>query len=139
VDRRLGALAWIGLASLLGGCGGGVNNDQISEAGLRECLAKAHIGPRTGEQNGAGWTGYAPIFVPDFTAYTADGTAVAVIVQGSAKRAEETAAHVRSASISLGGAAGGARVIAAHNAVAVFAGTPAAADRAAVRSCLAGG
>jgi hypothetical protein len=139
VNRSLGAIACIGLVSLLGGCGGGVNNDLLSETGVRECLAKAQIGPRTAQSSGSEWTGYAPIFVPDFTAYASDGTPVAVIVQGSSKRAQETAAHVRSAFASLGGAVGGGqRVIATRNAVAVFARAPSAAVRSSVRSCLAG-
>jgi hypothetical protein len=139
VNRRLGALAVIGLASLLGGCGAGVNNGLLSDTGVRECLAKAHIAPRTGQPTGAELSGLAPVLVPDFTAYSTDGTAVAVIVKGSNERARATAADVRSALASLGGAVGrDQRVIAARNAVAVFASPPSPTVRGAVRSCLAG-
>jgi hypothetical protein len=139
VNRRLGVLACIGLASLLGGCGGGVNSGLTSETAVRECLAKARIAPRTGEPTGPQLSELAPVLVPDFTAYSTDGTAVAVIVKGNSQRAQQTAADVRSALTSLGGAAGGdRRVIGARNAVAVFARAPSPAVRAAVRSCLAG-
>jgi hypothetical protein len=139
VDRRLGALACIGLTSLLSGCGGGGGHELLSETGVRECLAGAHFGPHPTPSNSSDWAGYAPIFVPDFTAESSDGTGVAIIVQGSAKRAEETSANVRSAFASLGGSAARAdRVIASQNAVAVFSRSPTAAERRAVRSCLAG-
>jgi hypothetical protein len=92
----------IGLASLLGGCGAGVNNSVLSETSVRECLAKARIAPRTGP-GGSELSALAPVLVPDFTAFATDGTAVAVIVKGSSDRARQTAADVRSALASLGG------------------------------------
>jgi hypothetical protein len=105
---------------------------------VRECLAGAQIKPRAPGAGTDEWTGYAPIFVPDFTAYSADGTPVAIIVQGSEQRANRTAAHLRGAVASLGGAPGAAEVIARQNAVAVFARRPSSEVRSAVRSCLAG-
>jgi hypothetical protein len=128
----------IGLASLLGGCGAGVNNSVLSETSVRECLAKARIAPRTGRPGGSELNALAPVLVPDFTAFATDGTAVAVIVKGSSDRARQTAADVRSALAGLGGVGGGQRVIAARNVVAVFAKAPSPAVRGAVRSCLAG-
>ncbi len=140
MDRRLGALACIGFVSLLGGCGDGPNNDLLSETGVRECLAKENIRvqPASGGQGGS--KGYAPVYAADFTAYTADGAAVDVVIQHSADRARATAADVRSALRSFGPASASAdeRVVSAQNAVAVFSRTESAADRAAVRRCLAG-
>jgi hypothetical protein len=140
VNRRVGALACIGFACWLVGCGGGEDGDLLSETGVRRCLAQAEIGPRAPDATASDWAGYAPIYVPDFTAQAADGTGVAIIIEGSDRRAEQTAAHVRSAFASLRGSQAGApdRVIASRNAVAIFSRPQSAADRDAVRSCLAG-
>ena len=138
MDRRLGALGWIGLASLLGGCGSGVNSSLLSETGVRECLANANIRQQPSSAARAGGKGYAPLFAPDFTAYTADGASINVVVQRSARRASATAADVRSALRSFGPSATEAadRVISAQNVVAVFGRPGSAEDRTAVRRCL---
>jgi hypothetical protein len=147
VNRRAGVLACIGLACWIAGCGGGASSPVISKTSVRECLAKAQIGPQLAK-NG---NGYAPISVngpppvyldtaPDFTSYTANGVPVDVVVQGSAGRAQATAAHARSVLDSLGAPRANVirRVVSGLNVAAVFATTPSAADRATVRSCLSG-
>ena len=140
MSRRLGAVACLALISLSPGCGGGGGDDRVSETTVRKCLVKGRIGLRPPQSGDAESTGYAPIFVPDFIAYAPDGTPVAIVVQGSARRAQQTAAHVRSALASLGNPAGGGdRVVSSRNAVAVFKRPPSARLRAEVRSCLAGG
>jgi hypothetical protein len=140
VHRRFGALACIGLASLFGGCGGGVNSSLLSETSVRECLANANIRQQpSGAARGAS-KGYAPTYAADFTAYTADGASIDVVVQRTTHRASATAADVRSALQSFGPSATEAadRVISAQNVVAVFSRPGSAADRNAVRRCLAG-
>ncbi len=140
MNRRLGALAWIGFASLLGGCGGGVNSSLLSETGVKECLANANIRLAPSGAAPAGSKGYAPLFAPDFTAFTANGIPIDVVVQRSAGQASAAAADVRSSLQSLGRprAETADRVISARNVVAVFGRPGAAADRSAVRRCLAG-
>ena len=140
MDRRLGALGWIGLASLLGGCGSGVNSSLLSETGVRECLAKANIRQQPSGAAQGGWKGYAPLFAADFTAYTADGASIDVVVQRSTHRASTTAADVRSALRSLGPSTTEAadRVISGQNVVAMFSRPGSATERRAVRRCLAG-
>src|SRR5215208_3240269 len=138
--RRLGALACIGFAGWLAGCGGGEGSDLLGEKALRECLARARIGGQPPRTSGA--AGYAPVYLdtaPDFTAYSRDGGSVDVIVLGSSERARRTAAHVRGALKTLGvpASAVAARMVADRNAVVAFSEVPSSADRAAVRSCLA--
>jgi hypothetical protein len=140
VDRRLGALAVIGFASLLGGCGDGVNNGALSETSVRECLAEANIREQPAGAAQGGWKGYTPIYAADFTAYTADGAAIDIVVQHNSDRARATAADVRSSLRSFGpaNAAAAGRVISGGNVVAVFSRPGSAADRSAVRRCLDG-
>jgi hypothetical protein len=147
VNRPAGALACIGLACWIAGCGGGGSSALISRTSVRECLANAQIGPQLPKDG----SGYAPIYVsgpppvyldtaPDFTAYTANGVAVDVVVRGSAGRAQATAAHVRSVLSSLGTPPANVarRVVSGQNVAVVFTTPPSAADRSAVRSCLSG-
>lgn len=107
---------------------------------MRECLAHANIRQQPSSAAQAGAKGYAPLFAADFTAYTADGASVDVVVQRSAPRARAAAADVRSALQSFGPSPAEAadRVISAQNVVAVFSRPGSAADRNAVRRCLAG-
>jgi hypothetical protein len=105
---------------------------------VRECLAKADIRADPSRVPGNGWTGYAPIYAADFTAYATDGTAVDVIVQGTAGRARTTAAHVRSALQSLGTPDAAARVVSAQNVVFIFSHPPSGTARGAARGCLGG-
>jgi hypothetical protein len=140
VNRRLGALAWIGFASLFGGCGGSVNSSVLNETGVRECLANAGIRQQFSGAAQGGWKGYAPIYAADFTAQTTDGVSIDLVIQRSASRARATAADVRSSLRSFAPSTANAadRVISAENAVAVFSRPGSAADRNAVRHCLAG-
>jgi hypothetical protein len=136
VNRSIGALACIGFACWFVGCGGGGDSSLLSQTGVRECLAKAGIRADPSRAPGSGWTGYAPIYAADFTAYASDGTAVDVVVQGSARRAGETATHVRSALRSLGTPNAAARVVSAQNVVVIFSRPPSGTDRGAARGCL---
>ncbi len=134
MNRRLGALACIGLVAWLAGCGE-EDSDSTSEKDVRECLAGLQIGLQPPGEGGTG-TGYAQVYAPDFTAYTKDGVAIDVVVEGTAARARQTAADVRSAIADLG--AGKGEVVSAENVVAVFSAEPSEADRSAIRSCLGG-
>jgi hypothetical protein len=137
VTRRLGVLAILGLAIGLGACAED-GEELTSEQEIRECLSSAGVTLRQpGVPNS--WTaGYASIYLPDFTAATAGGTDVGILVVGSEQKASRTASHVRSALVSFGAGQGRSSVISAGNAVAVFASKPSAPDTEAVRGCLEG-
>jgi len=138
VTRRVGALACIGFAWLFAGCGGEDEEGVTSEKAARECLAGSQIGLKAPGQAGPA-TGAAPVYAPDFTAYTNDGVSIDILVEPSAERARRTAADVRSALAGLETAtAGGGVVDAEGNVVAVFSAAPPKRDREAVRSCLDG-
>ncbi|HEU4980663.1 MAG TPA: hypothetical protein VFT14_05560 [Solirubrobacterales bacterium] len=141
MTRRIGALALFGLALSVAACGDG-GSELLTEGGVRECLADAQIAVKAPGTADAEVPGYAPLYLetaPDFTAFAKDGTGVDVVVQGSAERARRTAAHVKGTLESLGGsfAAASARVVQGQNAVAVFHRSASAANRNAVRACLA--
>jgi hypothetical protein len=143
VTRHIGALACIGLAWLLAGCGG-EESELLTESGVRECLADSQIEIRAPGGAGAEATGYAPLYLetaPDFTAYAKDGAGVDVVVQGSPERAVRTATHVKGVLESLGDSSSAAsnRVVQGENVVAVFHGTTSAENRDAVRVCLTTG
>jgi hypothetical protein len=138
VTRRLGALACIGFAWLLVGCGGEEEERVTSEKAVRECLAGSQIELKARGDAGPA-TGAAPVYAPDFTAYTRDGISIDILVEHTAKRARRTAADVRSALAGLGNASAAHGVVDAEgNIVAVFSAAPSERDRAAVRSCLDG-
>jgi hypothetical protein len=139
VTRRLGVLAVLGLAAGIAACGG-EENELLSEADVRECLADAQIQVRAPGAAAPEPSQYALYLetAPDFTAYAKDGTGVDVVIQGSPERARSTAAHVKGALESLGGSFTGAagRVVRGENAVAVFHRPSPPAAREAVRGCL---
>jgi hypothetical protein len=138
VTRRVGVLACIGFAWLFAGCGGEDEEGVTSEKAVRECLAGSQIGLKAPRQAGPA-TGAAPIYAPDFTAYTNDGVSIDILVEPSAERARRTAADVRSALAGLETAtAAGGVADAEGNVVAVFSAAPPKRDREAVRSCLDG-
>jgi hypothetical protein len=137
VRRRVGALACIGFAWLFAGCGGEDEERVASEKGVRKCLAASRIGLKAPGDAGPP-TGAAPVYAPDFTAYTNDGISIDILVERDAERARGTAADVRSALAGLGTASGGGVVDAEGNVVAVFSAAPSNRDREAVRSCLDG-
>ncbi len=139
---RLGFVAILGVALWLVTCGGDDETVQLSEGEVRGCLAGEQIVVRTPNAKVPEAPQYAPLYLdtaPDFTAYAKDGTAVDVVVLASAERAKRTATHARGTLESLGGtfAAASNRVLQDENAVAVFHRDPTAANRTAVRSCLA--
>jgi hypothetical protein len=126
----------VALAGSLAACGGEESDDLIGEDSVRECLANSGFGrnPPAGEA-----VGYAPLYLstaPDFSAYSDGGIQVDVVVQGSDEKAERTAENVRGAMLPLGISDAGERVLSGGNVVAVFAGSPSAADADAVSSCL---
>jgi hypothetical protein len=117
-------------------CGEDESDDLIGEDSLRECLAGAGLGANAPE--GEGEAAYAPYLstAPDFSAYAGDGARLDVVVQGSERKAERTAADVRGAMLPLGIPDAGERVLVGRNVVAVFAESPSAADIDAAGSCL---
>ena len=142
VTARLGCLAILGVALSLAGCGGDDETAQLSEGDVRECLAGEQIVVRAPDAKVPEAPQYAPLYLdtaPDFIAYAKDGTAVDVVVLGSAERAKRTAAHAKGTLESLGGtfAAASNRVLQDENVVVVFHRDPTAASRTAVRACLA--
>ena len=141
MTRRLGAIAFLGLAVALSACGG-EESDLLTEGEVRQCLADAGIADRPPAATEAASPEYVPLYLetaPDFTAYTKDGAAIDVVVQSGPERARRTAAHVKGTLESLGGSfsSGSERVVQSENVVAVFRRAASPADRNAVRSCLA--
>jgi hypothetical protein len=134
------AVAALALASavLTPGCGGS-DEKLLSEQGLRECLGSSQVGGPPPQ--GVDVSSFAPVYLdtaPDFTVYARGGSPVYAVVQRSEAKARVSAAHVRSALVSLGEQRGeaNARVVSGRNAVIVFARTPSASERSSARSCL---
>jgi len=136
VDRRLGALACIGLTSLLAGCGDGGGEDLIDADALRNCLAKH--GASFGAHPAAA-TGYAPLFhlAPDLEGKIR-GSSVEVFIERSAVRARRDAADAKGALTAVGLSEPTGSVEQSRNAVVVFEPPPSSEARSAVRSCLSG-
>ena len=122
------------IATTLTACGGD-ESELIGENSLRECLAQEGLGANP--EGAAAAT--PPVYLstaPDFSAYSADGKRLDVVVQGSEEKAERTAADVSGAMLPLGIPDAQERVIAKRNVVAVFADTPSAQEREAASSCV---
>jgi hypothetical protein len=134
VNRRLGALACIGLASWIAGCGDG-GESLVGEDGLRDCLGKH--GVAFGAQS-PGATGYAPLFhvAADFHGQLA-GISIDVFIEKSAARARRTAADAEGALSAVGVSGPAGSVVSQRNAVVVFDRPPTAQARETVRSCMA--
>jgi hypothetical protein len=136
VNRRLGALACIGVASWVAGCGGG-GESLVGEDSLRDCLGKH--GFTFGAQT-PGATGYAPIFhVAADLQGAIRGISINVFIEKNAERARRDAADARGALTAVGIADPTGSVVAHRNAVVVFDRPPPAEAREAVRSCLESG
>jgi hypothetical protein len=134
VNRALGLIVVAALAGALTSCGA-EESDLLTEDSVRECLADHGMGaePREAEASGP------PVYLstaPDFSAYSRDGTRVDVVVQGTAAKAERTAADVRGAMLPLGISDANQRVVTKQNVVAVFADSPSREEREAVSACL---
>ncbi|MGZ5314319.1 MAG: hypothetical protein ACXWZW_06165 [Solirubrobacterales bacterium] len=135
MGRRLTALAAsAALAGGAAGCGGSDAEDLADEGALRECLAEAGLAIEAPGLSASAGLGSAAV---DFRARTAGGTAVDVVVLGTARKAERTAADIAAARAGFGG--GGGEVLAERNAIAVFDADPGEEGRRAVEDCLTGG
>jgi hypothetical protein len=134
VNRRLGALACIGLASWIAGCGGG-GESLVGEDALRDCLGKH--GATFGAQS-PGATGYAPLFhVAADLQGKLGGTSIDVFIEKNADRARRDAADAKGALTAVGISDPAGSIVSQRNAVIVFARPPPAQAREAVRSCMA--
>lgn len=133
--RRLTALA--AAATIAGaalGCGGSDGEDLVGEGELRECLTDAGFGLQSPELSASAGLGSASV---DFRATSSEGAAVDLVVLGTTRKAERTAADIAAARATFGGAGG--EVIAKRNAIAVFQEDPSEDSRRAVEECLGGG
>lgn len=135
---RIALIAILVAAAIsLAACGdGGGGEDLLGETGLRDCLADAGLGPGPAGEEAQGLAVLLSSAAPDFVAYSQDGTALAVVVQGSEKKAQRTAADVRASILNFGAEGGGSRVLSQRNAVLVFSEEPSEEARAAAESCL---
>jgi hypothetical protein len=134
VNRRLGALACIGLASWIAGCGGGGGESLIGEDALRNCLGKH--GVAFGAQS-PGATSYAPLFhVAADLQGTMGQTSIDVFIEKDAQRARRDAADAKGALTGIGVTDPAGSVVAQRNAVVVFDRPPPAQAREAVRACM---
>ncbi|HEX2359484.1 MAG TPA: hypothetical protein VHH72_06680 [Solirubrobacterales bacterium] len=128
--RRLLAVLALG-TGLAAGCGGGDGEELVEEGPLRDCLTDKGLTIEPPDLSASAGLGSVSL---DFRAATPDGTAVDFVVQGTAEKAERSAADIRAARAGFGGVGG--EVIASRNAIAVFDAEPSDDARAAVEGCL---
>jgi hypothetical protein len=134
MNRRLGALACIGLASWTAGCGGG-GESLIGKDALRSCLGKQGVSFGAQRPSAAG---YAPLFhVAADLQGTIGDSSIDVFIAKNAQRARRDAADAKSALSAVGVQDPSGNVITDRNAVVVFDRPPSARGREAVHSCMA--
>jgi hypothetical protein len=127
--RLLVAPLAVALLAASGGCGG-EGEDLIEESSLQDCLAERGLAIERPNLAASAALGSVS---PDFRAVS-EGTAVDLVVQGSERKAERSAADISAGLQGLGAA--GAEVVVERNAIAVFARAPSPSLRASVEECL---
>jgi len=120
------------VAPALAACGDDTE-DLVEEASLRECLADSELKIQPPPATAGGGLGNVS---PDFTAVTAEGVEVEVVVHGSEQKAMRSAADIRGALVSFGAPA--SEVLQRRNTIAVVGEGASEAERAAIEDCLGG-
>lgn len=128
---RVTAVAVAAAAILAAGCGGDDGEDLTSEDALRDCLTEEGLTVEAADLSSSASLGNAS---PDFRVMAGTGEIADVIVEGSAQKADRTAADVQAAKASFG--AGQTVVVKDRNAIVVFEDEPPGEFRSQVETCV---
>ena len=123
---------WAVVAASLAAAGCGDDApDLIEEDSLRDCLTQQGMTVEAPDVSSAARLGNVS---PDFRIITPDGVGVDVVVQGTAEKAQRTAANIQGALLSFG--VEGSEVVTSKNATVIFEDVPSGDSRASVAECL---